>query len=60
VGKVQFDIRYARSGWSRRWDHIQVHHSGGPRRDRAMLRRSRPHGTAFARARGLSSCGRPV
>jgi hypothetical protein len=25
-----------------------------------MLRRSRPHGAASARARGLSSCGRPV
>ena len=60
VGKVQFDIRYARSGWSRRWDHFHVHRPWGPRSDRAMLCRSRPHGTASARARGLSSCWRPV
>jgi hypothetical protein len=42
VGEVQFDIRYARTGRSRRSDHVQVHHRRGPGRDRAMLRRSRP------------------
>src|SRR6266436_2464091 len=59
VGKVQCD-RYSRTGRPRRSDHFQVHHRRGPGRDRAMPRRSRPYGAAFAGARGPSSSGRPV
>jgi hypothetical protein len=60
VGEVQLAVRHARTSRSRRSDHVQVHHSQRPARDRAMPRRSRPHRAAASRARRCPPCRRPV
>ena len=60
VGKVQLAVRSARTGRSRRPDHVQILQRRGPARDPAMPRRSRPQGPTASRARGRRPSRRAV